>query len=290
MNALKQIISRIINLYSFEKHFLKSIPPAYREAAKLLYFHNLSLTVEERRLGKEIELFRSTIPCVVSGNEIPSYSSPHSSTFKMDEISGHAEPGPFLTAETESMMKVGTSIWKGMLLRRIIEGTKVKRILELGTNSGFSGCYFLSVAGTELVTIEGSKQLCELAQRNISRVSGSYKIMNCLFDIGIDQLIDEKALFDCVFIDGQHEKKATLHYAERVKPLMSNGSIYIYDDIYWSDDMNQAWKELCYNPNNSETVDLFKIGICKQDQNGKGTVHYDIGDCLVRPVIKRKGW
>jgi len=248
------------------------------------------MTSEERMLGKKIESFRNQIPKFYAREEIQSYTSPHSNTFKLEENSAHTVPGEFVSTDIKSIMKTGSDIFKGTLLRRVVEGTQRKRVLELGTNTGFASSYFVSVDGVELVTIEGSEDLCKIADKNISRISLNFKIMHTLFDDAIDQLIAENQKFDCVFIDGQHEKEATIHYKNRLKPLMTKNAIFIFDDIYWSDGMNQAWKELFIDAEFSYGVDLQLIGVLQKEPGSKKTDLYDINDYLPRPSIFRKGW
>jgi predicted O-methyltransferase YrrM len=187
-------------------------------------------------------------------------------------------------------MKTGSGILKGLLLRRIVAGTGAKRVLELGTNTGFSGSYFLSVNNLKLTTVEGSSALCQIADRNMSRISDNYQIHNCLFDEAIDRLTMENEKFDCVFLDGQHEREATLHYAKRLKPLMSEGAIYIFDDIYWSDDMNQAWKDLTLLEGFSHSVDFLTLGVLRQHTLSPRARPHDLGNFIPRPPIFRKGW
>ncbi|PRY09867.1 putative O-methyltransferase YrrM [Pontibacter ummariensis] len=279
------LVKRVLNYGKFKNSFLKRLPQQFHGAAKLLYYH--TFTEEEKKLASEIERFRSQIPALSTAKEIYSYTSPHSNTFKTDE-EGKALPGEYTGNSVEAHMKTGSSTFHGILLRRIVAGAGVKRILELGTNTGFSGCYFLSVPGTELVTIEGSAALCEIAKLNMDRISDKHRIMNMLFDEAIDVLLKEKASFDCVFIDGQHEQKATLHYTQRVLPLLKPGALIVHDDIYWSEDMHQAWQKMVQDPTFSQTVDLFYKGVCVLGDGPKA--HYDMGECLPRPEVFRKNW
>lgn len=282
------LVNRLVNHGKFKNEFLKRLPQQYHGAAKFLYYRMPSS--EEREIAREIESFRSEIPTIAAEKEIFSYTSPHSNTFQTDET-GKALPGSYVSSAVEGHMKTGASTFNGILLRRIVQGTGVKRILELGTNTGLSGCYFLSVPGTELVTIEGSASLCEIAKVNMDRISKKHRIMNMLFDEAIDLLMQEKVFFDCVFIDGQHEQKATLHYTQRVLPLLKPGAVIVHDDIYWSEDMNTAWKKLCQDPQFSETVDLFYKGLCVVgDGSGRLSANYDLGEYLPRPNFFRKDW
>lgn len=284
---LSHFLTRMVNYGKFKGDFLRTLPAAYHPAAQLLFYYNQKAA--EKKLAQKIEAFRASIPELAKGMEVGGYTSPHSGTFQKDE-KGHAVSGTFLQSGIEAHMKTGTAIFKGILLRRIVEGTKVQKILELGTNTGFSGSYFLSVDGVELTTVEGSEAFCKIAKFNMDRISKKHRIIHAFFDDAIDQLIQEGESFDCVFIDGQHEREATLHYANRVKPLMKRDAYYIFDDIYWSEDMNQAWKELCFSYNFCEAVDLLNVGLCKQGSDCKKTVLYDIGDYIPRPAFQRKNW
>lgn len=285
------LISRAKKFQSFNKVFLKFLPIEYHPAAKFIFYHKLAFTSKEKKLGNKIESFRAKIPELVDKQKIESYTSPHSNSFRYKEGSEHAEPGELTASNIENHLKTGTGIFKGLLLKRIIEGTRTKKILELGTNTGFSGCYFLSVNDTQLVTVEGSESLCKIAEKNLSRISKSFKIMNCLFDEAIDQLITNNEKFDCFFLDGQHEREAMHHYTKRVAPIMSEGAIFIYDDIYWSEGMNLAWKELCQEYEFSQGVDLLSFGILKKNKKDQKPIIYDIGNYVPRPAeFYRKEW
>jgi|GEM_PF-1951656 len=284
-------VYRLMNRSLFEEDFLRYLPKEFHETAKLVFDFRRFVLEEEKKIAKNIEEFRSRAPLIADTERISSYSSPHSSTFKKNEH-GHAVPGDLTNSSIEAHMKTGVNKRGGLLLRRIVQGVNAKRILELGTNTGFSGCYFLSFKTVEsLVTIEGSSQLCKIAIKNLHRISSNFKVLNMLFDEAIDKLIEESEKFDCAFIDGQHEREAVLHYFNRLLPLIKKGGIIIFDDIYWSDDMNQAWKELCRNPLFSQTYDFGSKGVCVLRLNDtEPSRHYDICEYIGRPSIFRKGW
>ena len=67
---------------------------------------------------------------------------------------------------------------------------------------------------------------------------------------------------DYIFIDGHHEGQATIRYFSQIKPYLSPSAIVVFDDINWSDSMNQAWASIKADEIFSYTVDLSRIGIC----------------------------
>lgn len=289
IKKLQKAAARLLSVNKFRNQFLPEIPADFQPAFKLVYFHTLDLTDEEKALGQRIESFRKQIPAEHGRDAIRSYKSPRANTFEFDEASGHARPGDVNDSSVEATLRTGSDIYKGILLKRIVEGAGCSRILELGTNTGFSGAYFVSGGNTHLTSVEGSDELCTIARKNISRVSDNFTVVNALFDDAIDDLAGAGATFDAVFIDGQHEEEATLHYARRVAPLMAEGALFIFDDIYWSRGMNNAWQQLLDDFGFAEGADLFTVGLLRGKSSGKPVV-YDLGEVLPRPEFSRGDW
>lgn len=244
--------------------------------------------MEERALGRSIEQLRSSV--AARDETFDSFASPHSGTFTSDGEKG-ASTGPKSSSPAAAHAKTGVSIKGGILLRRITAGLEAKRVLELGTNTGLSGCYFLSSPSKpELITIEGSADLCAIAEENLKRFSDSFSVKNQLFDEALDELTERGERFDCAFIDGQHEREATWYYARKIIPMLNSGGAIIFDDIYWSDDMNQFWKEACLSDEFSITLDLGAEGVGLVRKENEPRMHYDICEYAGRPRIYRKGW
>lgn len=286
-DGLTKRLLRLANRPRFEEEFQRELPASFASAARFAF--ELDWTRQERRLGKEIESFRRRIPSLVAGATMTSLPSPHSGEFTLDEH-GRSQGAQAKQSSVADHAQTGVRPAGGTLLRRVVSGIGARRVLELGTNTGFSGSYITTATSRpELVTIEYSADLCQLARQNIGRFSQSFTIMNTLFDNAIDELRDKGERFDCAFIDGQHERRATVHYAERVEPLMSPKGVLVFDDIYWSDDMNQAWKEICLSPRYGLTLDLGWKGIAVLSDGGPKR-HFDICELIGRPRIARAGW
>ena len=64
-----------------------------------------------------------------------------------------------------------------------------------------------------------------------------------------------------VYFDGNHSKKATLNYFELLLPTITNDSVWIFDDIHWSQDMEQAWDVIKNHEKVTVTIDTFQWGI-----------------------------
>jgi predicted O-methyltransferase YrrM len=64
-----------------------------------------------------------------------------------------------------------------------------------------------------------------------------------------------------IYFDGNHSKKATLEYFELLLPSITNDSVWIFDDIHWSKDMEEAWEIIKNHPKVKVTIDIFQCGI-----------------------------
>lgn len=148
----------------------------------------------------------------------------------------------------------------GMLLFRIVRHYKPSGILELGTSIGISTMYMAEGnSKAEIYTIEGNKSLVEFARQNIKALElQNVKFINKLFDDVLTELLPTIKDLELVFIDGNHTYEATIKYYKAVKPFITRGMI-ILDDIYWSNGMQRAWKEICTME--TITVDLYQFGI-----------------------------
>jgi predicted O-methyltransferase YrrM len=173
------------------------------------------------------------------------------------------EPG---TAADFSMSKIAVtgkdSRW-GTALYLVVREFGCTSGLELGTCAGISGIYISSAPMmAAYVTVEGSAALCKIANESLLGLEG-VRVVNSLFDDALDSELPRLAgEIDFAFIDGHHEKVATIHYADRLLPALQDGSVIVFDDISWSVDMRQAWDALRNRYEWSDAIDLGPIGIC----------------------------
>ncbi|WP_296314906.1 O-methyltransferase [Winogradskyella sp. UBA3174] len=156
---------------------------------------------------------------------------------------------------TSSSSKKDTKI-----LFRIANYFHSKTILELGTSLGM-GTYAIALANqsSSISTIEGCPNTLEFAKSKLQ----NQKVKNVEFITGnfTDTIPDLKEdTFDFIFFDGHHNKDATIQYFETLLPKVNNDTIFIFDDIYWSKGMTEAWEHIKAQNAVSVTVDCFHLG------------------------------
>jgi len=66
---------------------------------------------------------------------------------------------------------------------------------------------------------------------------------------------------DLIYFDGNHQKEASLHYFEKLLPLAHNDSVFIFDDIHWSREMEEAWEHIKAHPRVRVSIDTFYWGL-----------------------------
>ena len=78
----------------------------------------------------------------------------------------------------------------------------------------------------------------------------------------LQEVLEDLAPLDFVFLDGDHEESATLSYFERIVPFLSESALIVFDDISWSQGMARAWKVIAGDQRVKISVDLSKLGAC----------------------------
>ncbi len=149
------------------------------------------------------------------------------------------------------------------LLFRLVNYFQPAQAIELGTSLGISTAYLASAnSKTKIITIEGCPETARIAQENFELL----KLKNITslvgnFDEVLPQALSKITKLDLVFFDGNHRKEATLNYFKQCLEKANENTVFIFDDIYWSEEMMQAWTEIKNNTRVTLTLDLFYMGI-----------------------------
>jgi predicted O-methyltransferase YrrM len=173
------------------------------------------------------------------------------------------QPGKVLQFTMRQVAQTGKSRKWGAALHLISRDFGVSSGVELGTCVGISAIYLAKHAAMQkFITVEGSRSLAEIAMKQLSDLP-QVRVVNQLFDDAIDVEIERPMIMlDLAYIDGHHEKIATIHYFERLRPFLKPGAVVLFDDISWSADMREAWDSLKVSPAFSHAIDLGAVGVC----------------------------
>jgi predicted O-methyltransferase YrrM len=146
---------------------------------------------------------------------------------------------------------------------RLLVHQKPRIILELGTCLGIMTAYLASAQDdTQVHTLEGNPSLLAIAHQ----IAQHLDLKNIRFHEGrfldtLPELLKSIGKIDFVLIDGDHRGEALKNYFTMIKPHLSENAIVMIDDIRWSADMYQAWKEILLDPDLTCSLDYFSFGV-----------------------------
>ena len=151
----------------------------------------------------------------------------------------------------------------GKLLFNLTAYYKPKTILELGSSLGISTSYLaLGNPDARVVSIEGCPETAKIAQETVLLTgANNVTIVNGPFEEVLPLSFFDLRTLQFVFFDGNHTKEATLNYFEQCLHFISNDTIFVFDDIHWSEGMEEAWEIIKKNNKVTLTVDVFQFGI-----------------------------
>jgi len=149
------------------------------------------------------------------------------------------------------------------LLFRITNYFQPESILEIGTSLGLAtSALALGNPKAKIITLEGCPETANQCKLQLQK----FKINN------VNSIITEfgeylqsqnliSNIFHLIYIDGNHSKKATLNYFDLLLPTVSNETLWIFDDIHWSPEMEAAWEIIKTHPKVTVTIDTFQWGM-----------------------------
>ena len=158
----------------------------------------------------------------------------------------------------------GISPKRAELLFRITKYFQPETILEIGTSLGLAtSALSLGNTNAKITTLEGCPNTLAVA-KNLFQVSG-FKLKNIEFVNTEFSSYLKTATENCdwklIYFDGNHSKQATLDYFELLLPTITNETVWIFDDIHWSKDMEEAWETIKNHSKVTVTIDTFQWGI-----------------------------
>lgn len=116
----------------------------------------------------------------------------------------------------------------GFLLRSI----KAKRVLELGTYTGYSALAMAEnlPSDGELITVDINKETVDVAQEFWNKSKNGYKIKSIIGPaLNVIETLEGK--FDFVFID--NDKRNYIEYLKLCLPMLTDSGMIVIDNVLW---------------------------------------------------------
>ncbi len=185
------------------------------------------------------------------------------------------------TSKTDKVSRIAKTAVSGKLkslwLHNICAYFKPKYLLEMGTSLGISAAH-LAQNASKVISLEGNPAIASQAQKvfknlgikNIDIVTGN-------FDETLQKFLEKSARPDMVYLDGNHTYEATLRYFNLLNSSRNQDEmLLIFDDIYWSEGMLQAWKEIKQHRDVTLSIDIYYFGLIFFKTNTVAPKHYSL--------------
>jgi predicted O-methyltransferase YrrM len=157
----------------------------------------------------------------------------------------------------------GISPKRAELLFRITTYFQPETILEIGTSLGLAtSALALGNPKATITTLEGCANTMAMAKNQMQVLNiNNIEYVITEFSSYLENCNLQSAICNLIYFDGNHSKTATLAYFELLLPTISNDTLWIFDDIHWSPEMEDAWENIKKNPKVTVTIDTFQWGL-----------------------------
>ncbi len=148
-------------------------------------------------------------------------------------------------------------------LFRIVKFLQPKTIIDLGTSLGLTTMYFAKAApNAKIYSFEGCPQTLKMAQKHFdeAKIENVETVLGNI-DESLGMQLQKVSQIDFAFFDANHRYAPTVNYFEQCLAKSNEKSVFVFDDIHWSAEMEQAWEYIKSHPKVLITIDLFYIGI-----------------------------
>ena len=157
----------------------------------------------------------------------------------------------------------GVTVKRAELLFRIVRYFKPENILEIGTSLGLAtSALSLGNQKSKITTLEGCPKTAQQAQEQFKEFQlTTIQSVVSEFNEYLKKNLITNTHYQLIYFDGNHSKEATLNYFELLLPTITNETVWIFDDIHWSLEMEKAWEKIRNHPKVTVTIDTFQWGL-----------------------------
>ena len=151
---------------------------------------------------------------------------------------------------------------KAKILIKTIRYFKPKNILKIGTSLDLqTAAIKIGSKNAAITTLESCPKKNVIEQDLFEKDNfNTVEILNSDFSKTLLKYTQNKQ-FDCVFFDKNQTKQATLNCFEECLKTIHNDSFFIFEAIYWTAEMQEAWSFIKKHPKVAVTIDVFYYGI-----------------------------
>ena len=178
--------------------------------------------------------------------------------------------------------KMQISITQSYFFQLFIKNNRIKKILEIGTFTGFSALSMgLAIPNdVHIICLDINKETSETARNFFKKASLDKKINLILAPAikSLNNLKDQKKFFDMIFIDA--DKENYNNYFNLSLELIKNNGFIIIDNVLWKGDVIDPNK----NDNLTKIIREFNSFVKKDDRIEKTILPIGDGITICRKI------
>lgn len=151
----------------------------------------------------------------------------------------------------------------GQMLFRMANFFQPQYVLDLGTCLGITTAYIAApLPFSQIYTFEGASSLAQMAQKHFQMLNiPQIQLIRGNIDQTLPMVLKKIPQLDFAFIDANHRFEPTYRYFEWLLEKSHEDTLMVFDDIYWSEEMQKAWTQIHQHPKVMLSIDLFEVGI-----------------------------
>jgi predicted O-methyltransferase YrrM len=152
---------------------------------------------------------------------------------------------------------------QAIFIARLAQHLGCKKMVELGTSLGITAAAMGRInTEAQVISIEGCANTAEIARENLNRYHLNHvKVISGEAMQVMTEMKTEMLSADFVFIDCNHTYRATEQFIQFFEASDNPHLTMVLDDIYWSREMNDAWRWLISKNTFAISIDFFHFGV-----------------------------
>ena len=156
----------------------------------------------------------------------------------------------------------GISKKRAKLLMKLSRYFDFKNVLEIGTSLGLgTSAIAMENSNANVITLEGCTETTKVAKSMFDQFDlSNIEVKEGDFKETLKKSINNSK-YDLIYFDGNHSKEATIDYFEQCLSAIHNNTLFLFDDIHWSSEMEAAWEFISTHKKVSVSIDTFQWGL-----------------------------
>lgn len=127
---------------------------------------------------------------------------------------------------------------------------------------GLNTLYLAQNKQARVFTFEGSRSLSHIALTHFELLEKkNIKLIEGNIDHTLSEFLQNTEKINFALMDANHRYEPTMRYFNLLSRRFNEKSILVIDDIHWSEEMEEAWKELYQHRLVYGSIDLYRCGI-----------------------------